>query len=281
MKLRLKPSSQANLILSLLVIAKASAPEENWAWLERGTNRLIGAQSSISLPAAKPISAQRIFRESLKRLNALDEKAAKIDVIPLRMATHFLQSLLIAFLIARPVRRRALLAMQVNQHLVQHGDGFQLCFDAADMKDKKQRAFPLPKDLVRSMQAYLDRYRPVLLCGKQSSGLWISQYGEPLTKDGLSRELPKVVQRHFSIAMRPHAFRHIAATSIAEVDPEHVNIIKDILGHATLAMSEKHYNRASGISCCNGLQSIVEDIRKNVPKIGRVNRGHRDLGTSK
>lgn len=114
-----------------------------------------------------------------------------------------------------------------------------------------------------------------------SAGLWISQYGNPLKEDGLSRELPKVVQRQFGVAMRPHAFRHVAATSIAETDPAHVNIIKDILSHATLAMSEKHYNRATGISSCNALQSIMEDIRKNVPKIGRVHRGHRDAGTCK
>ena len=69
--------------------------------------------------------------------------------------------------------------------------------------------------------------------------------------------------------MRPHAFRHVVATSIAETDPEHVGIIKDILGHATLAMSEKHYNRATGISSCNALQSILEDIAANVPKMRR------------
>ena len=74
-----------------------------------------------------------------------------------------------------------------------------------------------------------------------------------------------VVKRQFGVAKRPDAFRPVAATPIAETDPEHVNIIKDILGHATLAMAEKHYNRATGISSYNGLRSIVEDIRKNVP----------------
>lgn len=174
-----------------------------------------------------------------------------------------------------------LLAMQVHQHLVRHGDGFQLCFDAADVKDKKQRAFPLPNDLVEPIQAYLDRRRPVLLRGKQLNGLWISQYGDLPRQDGFSRELPKVVMRQFGVVMRSHAFRHVAATPIAETDLEHVNIIKDIPGHATLAMAEKHYNRATGISRCNGLQSIVEDIRKNVPKIGRANRGHCDPGKCK
>ena len=201
------------------------------------------------------------------------------DAVPtLKRAIHFRQSLMIAFLVARPVRRRALLAMEVNRHLLRHKDGFQVCFEAADMKDKKARGFPLPKALAVPMRVYLDVHRPVLLRGKQSAALWINQYGNPISKDGFSRELPKVTKRLFGIELRPHAFRHVAATSIAETDPEHVGIIKDILGHKTLAMSEKHYNRATGISGCNALQSIVEDKLANVPRIGSASRDHRDRG---
>ena len=48
-------------------------------------------------------------------------------------------------------------------------------------------------------------------------------------------------------APRPHAFRDIAATSIAEEDPAHVNIIADILGHSTSGWASSSYNRASGV----------------------------------
>jgi len=99
----------------------------------------------------------------------------------------------------------------------------------------------------------------------------------PMTADGLSRELPKVTERHLGVALRPHAFRHVAATSVAETAPEHVNIIKDLLGHATLDMAQKHYNRATGISSCNALQSIMEDIRDDVPKMGRAKRQRRAI----
>ncbi|UWQ90455.1 hypothetical protein K3727_17025 [Rhodobacteraceae bacterium M382] len=38
-----------------------------------------------------------------------------------------------------------------------------------------------------------------------------------------------------------HAFCDITATSIAELHPEHIGIIRDILGHVTLDIAEKHY----------------------------------------
>jgi integrase len=192
------------------------------------------------------------------------------DATPMKRAIWYRQALMIGLLISRPVRRRTFIGIRLGAHLSEVSDGFVLHFRPEDMKDKRHHSYPLPKALVVPMRRYLDIHRPVLLQDKSSDGLWINQYGNVITADGYARELPKITQKHLGIELRPHAFRHIAATSIAEVDPEHVGIIRDILGHASLDMAYKHYNRASQISSCNGLQSIVEDIRKNVPKMGRA-----------
>ncbi|MFD0911269.1 site-specific integrase [Ruegeria arenilitoris] len=124
---------------------------------------------------------------------------------------------------------------------------FEFLLSAEDTKDKKERWFPLPKLLVQPMVSYLGICRPILVGPKTSNALRISQYGDPIIANGLSRELPKAAKRLLGVKLRTHNFRHIAATSIAETDPEHVNIIRDILGHATLDMSQKHYNRAIGL----------------------------------
>ncbi|WP_170337399.1 site-specific integrase [Ruegeria arenilitoris] len=126
-------------------------------------------------------------------------------------------------------------------------DAFEVHLSAEDTKDKKERWFPLPKLLVQPMVSYLGIYRPILVGPKTSNALWISQYGDPITANGLSRELPKAAKRLLGVKLRTHNSRHIAATSLAETDPENVNIIRDILGHATLDMSQKHYNRSIGL----------------------------------
>ncbi len=118
---------------------------------------------------------------------------------------------MIALLAMRPVRRRALLSMTVTAHLREVSDGYELRFASKDMKDQKARSLPLPKVLVLHMQAYLDNYRPLLLGDKQGSALRINQYGDPITEDGLSRELPKITGRLFGVALRPHGFRHMRA----------------------------------------------------------------------
>lgn len=264
---RLNDRSIANQVSDLLAIATAAAPERDWSWLRLGTNRLLSKANSNSLPPPVPLTAGEVFGWSLRRMKAVDEadySNAK------KQAIHFRQALMIGLLIARPIRRRTFLLIEVGKHLLPDGDSYKLSFSADDIKYKRARDYRIPQKLVEPMQQYLERYRRILLQGKTSAALWISQYGDQITPDGFSREFPKVTERHLGVPLRSHAFRHVAATSIAETDPAHVNIIKDILGHATLDMSQRHYNRAQGVSAATELQSIVEDIQNSMPIVGRA-----------
>ena len=256
-----------NQVLNLFAITKAMEPLDDWSWLYTTVKRLTNRANRHSLPAPHPIDARQIFQWSLQ---FMEETAANIQLSAKTQAIQFRQALMIGFLIAWPVRRRALLAMRVDHHIQRTSDGFVILFPAEDMKDGKGRSVQLQNALVGPMAQYLDIYRPLLVAKKQTDALWINQYGDGITPDGFSKELPRITERHLGIGIRTHAFRHIAATTIAERDPEHVNIMRDILGHSTLAMAERHYNRATGISSCNALQSLVEDIRKSVPIMGRA-----------
>lgn len=261
---RLASVSVYNLIHGLLIIAGAFSPGADWTWLQRVDTRLRHGLGSGDLKPAPALSAAQVFRWSLRRMAEVDTDPA---LGACKRAIGFRQALMIGALISCPVRRRAFLAMTVTNHIVEIEDRFQLHFSADDMKDAKPHRFWLPRQLFEPMQLYLDVYRPLLLGNKQSDGLWISQYGTPLTADGYARELPKITDRNLGVELRPHAFRHIAATAIAETDPEHVGIIRDVLGHASLDMAEKHYNRATANSACNKLQSVFRDIRRKARKI--------------
>jgi integrase/recombinase XerD len=263
---RLAPHTVKTHVVNLYVLAKAMAPEMDWAWLNTAAKRLTNKANKRCLPPPHPIDAREIFQWSLlymKDTAADDRLSAK------KRAIHFRQALLIGFLMAWPVRRRTLLAMRVGHHVRPTTDGFTVAFDPEDMKDTKARDVKMQKDLVDPMRAYLDIYRPILLAGSKTDAFWTNQYGNGLTPDGLSSYLPEITKSRLNVALRPHAFRHIAATTIAELDPEHANIISDILGHATLDMAYKHYNRAMGISSCNALQALVEEIRQSGPVAGK------------
>ncbi|MGM0743565.1 MAG: tyrosine-type recombinase/integrase [Pseudomonadota bacterium] len=252
---RLKPVTVQTLVSDICNLVPAAAPPDDWAWLHRIAKRLAKKVDRGSLPKRSPLTAGQIFNWSLRRI---DEVRNDPTLSEKKRAIHFRDALIIGFLIARPVRKRALLAMDVDQHLVLRGQGFSLHYSKEDMKDGRSREYPFPAKLTAPMLEYLEVHRPVLLGENEEVGLWVNQYGTRFAYDGFTRSFGKLTEVNLGYHLRPQAFRHIAATSIAEFDPAHVGIIRDILGHATLDMAEKHYNRASQVSACNALQALHE-----------------------
>lgn len=273
---RLKPVSVVSELDDLFAFARMTAPDADWNWLLRALKRLRKKYGPFGLKPRQPLSAGDIFRWALRRMKAVDGNAS---LSLLRQAIHYRQALMIALLASRPVRSRAFIAIRIGHQLKATDGGYRLDFASSDMKDKRPHSYPLPEKLVGPMLAYLDRFRPVLLRGNDADALWISQNGEPLTQWGFTKELAKITQHHLGVALRPYAFRHIAATSIAEARPDQVGIIREVLGHSTLLTAEKHYNRARTLEACNGLQSIVLQDLREARKIERAKRqGRRGRG---
>jgi len=254
---RLEPRTVHTLISDICILVRAAAPDHDWAWLHRVAKRLAHKIYRGSLPKRSPLTAAQIFNWSLRRLDDVHDDTSLSEK---KRAIHFRDALIIGFLIARPVRKRALLAMDIDTHLLARGQGFSLHYPKEDMKDGRSRDYPFPQKLTVPMQEYLEDHRPVLLGESEEAGLWVNQYGNRFAYNGFTRSFGKLMETHFGCHLRPHRFRDIAATSIAEFDPAHVGIIRDILGHATLDMAEKHYNRASQVMSCNALQALQKQV---------------------
>lgn len=176
---------------------------------------------------------------------------------------RFRDGLMVGLLIARPLRLRSFITISLDCHLAISPAGITIRLGAADTKDRVPREFDLPAELVGPMQRYISEFRPQLLKDDGIDALWVSRRGGPLSYFGFERHLWNITRRAFGEGYRPHAFRHIAATSIAEEDPLHVNMIAGLLGHSTLAMSERHYNRASGVTAAANFQSLIRERRKS------------------
>jgi integrase len=252
---RVKPRTISGLVASLTTLCLAMSPDRDWAWLRRAEKRLARQSNAHVLKPRIPLSAAAIYLWSLKRMAQIEDEAG---MDPLDRAVRFRQALMVGLLISRPLRSRAFVQMQLYRHLVETSEGFQLQLHPEDMKDRRARRYPVPDRLVTPMRRYLSTYRPVLLGETDTDALWISKKGKPLSQDSFTCGLALLTKRVFGLKLRPHAFRHIAATSIAEFDPAHVGIIRDILGHATLNMAERHYNRASSITASNQYQTLVQ-----------------------
>lgn len=260
---RLAPRSIVTQLTALASIIRGFAPDRNWAWLWRALDRFQAQSGPQVLKPPLPLTARDLFRWSLRQLERLS--AAHMPHSR-STALAFRQALSVGLLISCPVRARAFTAMTVSRHLDLSSGRIILDFAPEDMKDRKARRLFVPEPLAPFLRAYLDTHRPLLLSEQTSDALWISLRGRPLSQDDFTKGLALLTQREFGRALRPHAFRHIAATSIATSDPAHAGIIRDILGHATVRMAEAHYNRATAREASQRLQAVLRSKRKQAPR---------------
>lgn len=255
----LKPRTISTHLVGLITVLRAFG-SGSIDWLNRAERRIYRSSNPSQLKKPLPVDAETLFAWSVKRLSDLD---AAPPGHPVSRAVAFRQALMVGVLVSCPVRLRAMVAMTVQKHVVPTGDGFLLRWAAADMKDGHRREMPLPYTLAVPLRQYLDHWRPILLRNTISPALWISERGVPLSANSYQAGLAVLTERAFGVVLRPHAFRHIAATSIAEKNPAEAGIIRDVLGHATIRTSEMYYNRAEAKAATGRYQDLVDKVRKS------------------
>jgi integrase/recombinase XerD len=94
---------------------------------------------------------------------------------------------------------------------------------------------------------WVDRYlldgRPVLLSGRTSPTLFVTQYGGPFARDSLSNLVRKFLRAAGVQAGCCHVFRHSCATHMLEGGAD-IRVIQEQLGHRSLATTQV-YTRVS------------------------------------
>jgi integrase/recombinase XerD len=241
---------------------RAMAPDGDWRWIGRAAGRLRSRAVSVRNKRERLQPPDRLADLGNRLMSEADAESLTLD-----NAMTFRDGLVIALLAHRPIRARNLAMIRCNQHLVNRNGSWWLFFAGNEMKAKRPLEFPLPLDLVPNIERYLAVYRPLLLTGGGQhapaplTALWISRDATVLGYSTIAHHVRRHTKAAFGAALNPHLFRDCAATFIAIVAPEHVQIIAAILGHSTLATSEKHYNLARTLEAGRSYHGTIEKRR--------------------
>jgi integrase/recombinase XerD len=260
----LSPVSVASYIQQLFDALRAMTEGHDWSWIMRASWRM--------RELAIPVREKRSRMQTPDRLADLGKKimaAADLncDEDPIEAATRFRNGLIIAFLAFRPIRMGNLAAIKCGQHLIAHKGIWRVAFAGHEVKNRRPLEFPFPTNLVPYLEQYLGCHRPVLLGidGHQESAfsgpLWVSKHGTSLGSETIAHHIRRHTEAEFGLPINPHLFRDCAATTIAIVDPEHVEIIAAILGHASMTTSERHYIQAKGLEAGRLHGNTLDDLQ--------------------
>ena len=245
---------------------RAVAPEGDWGWILRGSQRL----EARAVPVRDKQGRMRSPHELLALGQLLMDRAdTDVHATAVQRAKLHRDGLLIALTVLRPLRGGNLAAITLDRHLHQCGSGWALRFGPEETKHGRHLELSWPEELTDRLARYLGEHRPLLLrCTRKAlaptSRLWVSAHGTPMTYGALSLQVKARTKAAFGKSVYLHLFRDCVATAMATGAPERTGDVALVLGHASLSTSERHYNHATTLSASNTHQDIVEDVRQQV-----------------
>ena len=92
--------------------------------------------------------------------------------------------------------------------------------------------------------------------------LWIDRWGNPMSSKAIRRQICLRTRRAFGKAIWPHLFRDCAVTELVDCAPEEIGIAPDLLGHADLRTTRKHYIQAQGMTAHARIQEMIAARRR-------------------
>jgi hypothetical protein len=248
--------------------ARAIMPTQDWSILGTVCRNLRRDAAPTNHKAARLIHARALL-EFGQRLMREAENSENLD--PLHRAVLFRDGLLIAFLAARPLRKRNIKGMYLGITFIRETGRYWLRFPAGQTKTRRSIDLPCPAALTPAFDRYIEVHRRVLLSRASSPehdpslhAVWISAAGRPMGDTAIHRVTTTRTWAEFGKAVNPHLFRDCAATTIAIDDPACVQIVMHILGHTRLTTGERHYNQARGIEASRSLIALIEAQRSEM-----------------
>jgi len=183
-------------------------------------------------------------------------------------ARQYRDGLLIALLTYRPLRRRSLSELKIGTHLRRIGTGYSLAVPGVDTKSGEPIEFPLPDRLTIYLTRYLEHFRLLFPNAHEQDALWLSTKRGALGSDAIYAAICRHTAVAFGHTIHPHLFRDIAVTTIARETPEALNVSRDLLTHANIETTLRHYSQATTVDATRKHSRLLATLRSR----SRANR---------
>ncbi|MEO3476020.1 hypothetical protein AAFN86_29565 [Roseomonas sp. CAU 1739] len=225
----------------------AKLPEADVEELRNMMRQLRPAHSGMSPRTEGRLRAAVEDQDRLDRLLTLPgllmDKACRAGLPGQRLAQMAQTAVLIDILLHLPVRLENLGHLRLGVHLIR-GPGKSITVDipADETKNEMPISGPLPKDVSKRIDFYIDRFRPFL---NPTASDWLfpgAVPGQPKTGEGLRSQIRKAAATHCGLILNPHVFRSLTGYLTLRDDRGAHGKVQRILGHKSLATTMAHYS---------------------------------------
>jgi integrase len=253
------PHSVAIQIDSLYGAARTLMPHRDWAWLLQMKTRLYGAAPRGN--RARPVITSVQLVDLGKALME-ESKISAEKPIPMADAIRYRDGLMFALLAQIPLRPCNAAALEIGRDVIKEDNNWSIVISPEDTKTATYLDFEIPESIHDEFATYLRLVRPRMLRHPGCKAFWVSPKGGPLSYSAVWPVFARHSTEQLGIRITPHDVRDAAATMWAIAAPDRVGISRDLLAHADLRTTEKHYNRARGIEASRAHSRVIARLRR-------------------
>jgi integrase/recombinase XerD len=244
-------------------------PSADWTWFLPIINRLHGLVVPARPVGSQTVSSRKLFERGIAEALKADQDSL---LSPVRRATRSRDGVMLAVQAACALRVKNLSMMQEVAHLERTSQGYVVHFAAKEMKGRRAHELPLPEQLTPLVDRYMAVHRAVLLRGRQSNAVWITQDRTDLSYFGVGRRLKIVTKRWIGIAIPTHHFRNCLATTLAREMPAKSALASAILAHRSYSVTEGYIVHGKQIDASRAMNRHLAELRRKLLSI------HEELG---
>lgn len=262
----LNPQTRLSNLENTMRPLRAMAPDHDWSQQRRLASvlrrevrdHISDRKTGRVLPTATLLNAGLAHAAGA---NLLDGSTA------LMRARHARDGAMIAFLALIPIRRRALVELQIGSSLIMDRDRILISLDGWMTKNRQAFDCALPDVLQTPMQRYLVEVRPWLLArtGSVADQVWVGDEGRPYHPSHMTQRVTRITEKLVNVRVSPHLFRDSVTTTLARTSPDAARLSRAILGHSGFRTATRHYNHARMIESGRDYADLIDTLRSEEP----------------
>ena len=208
-----------------------------------------------------PVNVERLINlpESMMRSLARLPDPGYNDAVRAQTA------LAIAIELAASLRAKNLAGLRLDRHLIRSRPGpgavMHLVIPPGEVKNKNPLEFELPQDVVRLLELYLKKFRPLLVTDG-SSYLFPARKGGAKTPAQLAEQIKRAIKMGTGLTVNAHLFRHVCAYLYLKAHPGEYETVRLLLGHTTLAVTVRAYCGLERSDAVRRYDSLIDTYRR-------------------
>ena len=212
-------------LVKMMAIVRKLKPEEI-GMTKKNTDRVRQLEDPVM--AQKFVNLPRTIRQHID--------TGKLTTRTKRMLAQ--AAVAIELLIVAPIRIGNLTSIDLDRHLIKVGKRLHLVIPACEVKNRQDLDFELPVESAALIAWYIADVRETL---PGNRALFPGKSGTAKTIGTLRGQIIRTVQEYLGLAINPHLFRHIGAKLYLDKNPGNYEVVRQVLGHKSMATTTKFY----------------------------------------